>query len=68
MLERLEPLRLAARSEAENLGHAVVQLVSLQASHIFRLFSILPLNFIKTSCSLRLVPCEIKKKVAHVTH
>ncbi|XP_013143136.1 PREDICTED: talin-1 isoform X2 [Papilio polytes] len=28
MLERLEPLRLAARSEAENLGHAVVQLVS----------------------------------------
>ncbi|XP_064075627.1 talin-1 isoform X3 [Vanessa tameamea] len=28
MLERLEPLRVAARSEAENLGHAVTQLVS----------------------------------------
>ncbi|XP_068621832.1 talin-1-like [Battus philenor] len=28
MLERLEPLRVAAKSEAENLGHAVVQLVS----------------------------------------
>lgn len=29
MLERLEPLRAAAKSEAENLGHSVVQLVSL---------------------------------------
>ncbi|XP_050558739.1 talin-1 [Spodoptera frugiperda] len=28
MLERLEPLRVAANQEAENLGHAVVQLVS----------------------------------------
>ncbi|CAG4949257.1 unnamed protein product [Parnassius apollo] len=28
MLEKLEPLRIAAKSEAENLGHAVVQLVS----------------------------------------
>ncbi|CAH0698118.1 unnamed protein product [Spodoptera exigua] len=28
MLERLEPLRVAANGEAENLGHAVVQLVS----------------------------------------
>lgn len=28
ILERLEPLRIAAKSEAENLGHAVVQLVS----------------------------------------
>lgn len=27
MSERLEPLRAAARSEAENLGHAVTQLV-----------------------------------------
>ncbi|XP_045782661.1 talin-1 isoform X2 [Maniola jurtina] len=28
MVERLEPLRVAARSEAENLGHAVVHLIS----------------------------------------
>ncbi|XP_026736418.1 talin-1 isoform X5 [Trichoplusia ni] len=28
MLERLEPLRIAANGEAENLGHAVVQFVS----------------------------------------
>ncbi|XP_075988130.1 talin_middle and talin-RS domain-containing protein rhea isoform X2 [Anticarsia gemmatalis] len=28
MLERLEPLRIAANGEAENLGHAVIQLVS----------------------------------------
>ncbi|XP_049882478.1 talin-1 isoform X7 [Pectinophora gossypiella] len=28
MLERLEPLRTAAKSEAENLGHSVIQLVS----------------------------------------
>ncbi|XP_045457678.1 talin-1 [Melitaea cinxia] len=28
MLERVEPLRVAARSEAENLGHAVTNLVS----------------------------------------
>ncbi|CAH2208233.1 jg12779, partial [Pararge aegeria aegeria] len=32
MVERLEPLRVAARSEAENLGHAVVNLVSLYYS------------------------------------
>lgn len=32
-MERIEPLRLAARSEAENLGHAVTQLVSYTHTH-----------------------------------
>jgi hypothetical protein len=33
MLERLEPLRVAAIGEAENLGHAVTQLVSKHTDH-----------------------------------
>lgn len=36
LLERLEPLRTAAKSEAENLGHAVVQLVCIYLA--FRIF------------------------------
>lgn len=36
MSERVEPLRVAAVGEAENLGHAAMQLVSVIHTKIFK--------------------------------